>query len=56
MKKDLWNKCDICGRIISFQDFADDKAKHILLEPSSDLGVERYETYHNICEQKESHE
>lgn len=41
---DLWNKCDVCGRFIALQDFADGKAKHILLEPDSELGKESWET------------
>jgi hypothetical protein len=42
--KDPWNRCDQCGRFISLDDFADGKATHKMLEPSSDLGVETWET------------
>lgn len=41
---DLWNRCDECGRFIPLDDFVSGKAIHRLLEPSSDLGVERFET------------
>ena len=44
MNKDLWNKCHECGRIIPYVDFADGRAVHRMLEPDSDLGVEKWET------------
>ena len=44
MTKDLWNKCQECGRIISHNDFASGLALNRLLEPDSDLGRERWET------------
>ena len=43
-KPDLWNRCDDCGRLIAYQDFADGKATHRLLEPDSYLGKETWET------------
>ena len=51
--KDMWNRCMECGRFISFDDLADGKALHQMLEPDSDLGVEKYETlcklhYHRV--------
>ena len=42
--KDLWNRCETCGRFIAWHDIADGNAIHRLLEPSSDLGVETFET------------
>jgi hypothetical protein len=39
-----WNRCDVCGRFIPVQDFAEGKALHRLVEPDSDLGNERLET------------
>jgi hypothetical protein len=44
MIHDTWNKCQECGRFISYQDFADNNAIHRMLEPDSDLGVEKWET------------
>ena len=41
---DCWNKCDDCGRFVSFDDLLEGKAIHRLLEPDSQLGVERFET------------
>ena len=41
---DAWNRCDECGRFIPYGDFADGSALHDLLEPDSDLGVEKWET------------
>lgn len=48
MKRDLWNKCQVCGKIIPYADFADGRAINRLLEPSSDLGVEKWETLEAI--------
>jgi hypothetical protein len=42
--KILWNKCDICGKLISFSDFQDKKASRILTAPDSDYSSEEYET------------
>lgn len=44
MNKDAWNRCDECGEFIAYQDFANGTAIHIMLEPDSDLGVEKWET------------
>lgn len=49
--KDHWNRCDQCGRFISLMDFYDGVATHKMLEPSSDLGNETWET---LC--KDHHE
>jgi len=44
MIKDTWNRCDECGQFIALEDFADGKARHIMLEPDSELGNELWET------------
>jgi len=44
MKRELWNKCDECGKIISFDDFAKGVASTKLVTPQSDLSEETYET------------
>lgn len=46
MSKDshTWNKCDECGQFVRFDDLAAGRAIHRLLEPDSDLGVEKWET------------
>lgn len=41
---DAWNRCDECGKFIPYQDIADGKASHGLMEPDSDLGTEQWET------------
>lgn len=45
---DLWNRCDICGRFIGFDDFASGLAKRLFyLDPFD--GEERYETICKNC-------
>jgi hypothetical protein len=44
MKKDLWNKCDICGRIIAYADFDSGKAITRMITPDSDVSYEQFET------------
>jgi hypothetical protein len=41
---DPWNRCDVCGKFIALEDFADGKATNTLLEPDSELGKETWET------------
>lgn len=41
---DAWNRCDECGRFVSYDDLAEGRAVHQLLEPDSDLGGEKWET------------
>lgn len=43
-KWNKWNKCDDCGQFIPFADIANCAAIRVLLEPDSDLGVEKWET------------
>lgn len=44
MKRDLWNKCDICGRIIPYADLENGKAIHRLVTPDSAVSSEKTET------------
>ncbi len=44
MTRDPWNRCDVCGRFISYADFASGKARCILATPESNFTSERYET------------
>lgn len=41
---DTWNRCDECGKFIGMDQFENHLAVRRLLEPSSELGVERWET------------
>ena len=50
---DLWNKCDVCGRIISYDDFDSGKACRRMITPDSAVSVEEWETLcrnHNSTE------
>ena len=50
LKRDYnWNKCDICGRFISFRDFEFDDATRKLLTPDSDYSIEEFETICSKC-------
>ncbi len=49
----MWNRCDECGRFISFRAFESGKAVRRLLTPDSELTKETYETLcptHKIME------
>lgn len=46
--RQMWNRCDVCGKFISYQDFAENKARRVLLAPDSYLTEETWET---LCEQ-----
>jgi hypothetical protein len=41
---DAWNRCEVCGRFIPLDDIAGGFALRRLLEPDSNLGVEKWET------------
>lgn len=43
MKRELWNKCSECGKIISYADFEAGKAKSCYVSPSSEFSDERIE-------------
>jgi hypothetical protein len=42
-RRELWNRCDICGRFIAYKDF-DHGAVRTLLTPDSDHSREEWET------------
>jgi len=44
MNKELWNKCDICGRIIPFKDFESGLATREMITPDSEFTSEDWET------------
>jgi acetyl-CoA carboxylase beta subunit len=46
VRRDLWNKCDVCGRIISYADLESGKAIHNMKTPDSDVS---YETLETLC-------
>ncbi len=39
-----WNRCDVCGRFIPYEDIQSGAARRQLEQPDSDFGPERYET------------
>jgi CRISPR/Cas system-associated protein Cas10 (large subunit of type III CRISPR-Cas system) len=39
-----WNRCDVCGKFISFADFESGKALRIMVTPDSDYTAETFET------------
>lgn len=39
-----WNRCDDCGKFISYKDFDEGKAVRVLLTPDSEFTREEYET------------
>ncbi len=39
-----WNRCDICGRFISLEDFDSGKANRRMVTPDTDFTCEDYET------------
>jgi CRISPR/Cas system-associated protein Cas10 (large subunit of type III CRISPR-Cas system) len=39
-----WNRCEVCGRFISYDDIEDDKAIHRMITPDSDMSCEEFET------------
>jgi acetyl-CoA carboxylase beta subunit len=46
VRRDLWNKCDVCGRIISYADIQSGKAIHNMKTPDSEVS---FETWENLC-------
>ena len=43
-RKDPWNRCQECGRFISFADLDSGRARHQMITPDSDVSHEAYET------------
>jgi len=55
IEKAIWNRCDYCGKFISFADFEADKADRIMHHAYNPLTVdmdEDYETFHRACKAK----
>ena len=44
MKHVPWNRCDVCGRFIPFDDFSEGRASHREITPSSAISNEEWET------------
>ena len=44
MNSKKWNKCDICGKFISYSDFESGEATNTLITPDSELTSEEYQT------------
>jgi hypothetical protein len=44
LKRDCWNKCDVCGRFIPYRDIEAGKAVHRMITPDSDVSYESFET------------
>ena len=42
--KDIWNKCDVCGKFISLQNFIDGDAKRKVITTDIEYTSEEYET------------
>ena len=43
-KRYLWNKCQECGRLISYSDIETGKAINRMITPDSDVSYESWET------------
>jgi hypothetical protein len=43
-KDRLWNRCDICGKLISMADFESGKAQRRMVTPDTAFSSEDYET------------
>jgi len=48
-----WNRCDECGRFISYADFANKRAFRVLVTPDSLLSREEWWTAHADCAKTE---
>ena len=49
MKKEIWNKCDLCGKFISIKDFESEKATRSCISVDSDWSCECFETICKNC-------
>ena len=43
-KREIWNRCDKCGKFIPYNDFHNGKAVRFMETPDSELTVETYKT------------
>jgi hypothetical protein len=53
---DNWNKCNICGQFIAYQEFADETAVNRLVNPDAYGSEELWDTYHKRCENESTEE
>jgi hypothetical protein len=53
MEREIWNKCDHCGKFIGFEDFDSGKARRVLICPDSSFTAENYENLCKKCVGKE---
>ena len=44
MKRDCFNRCDVCGRFIPFRHFENGRAIHRMVTPDSEVSSEKFET------------
>lgn len=44
MKDEHWNRCDVCGKFISFDDLASGRARREMVTPDTAFTAETYET------------
>lgn len=51
-----WNRCDVCGKFISFDDLAMGKARRELVTPDTAFTAETYETLCAVCFEKDNEE
>lgn len=49
---DAWNKCNVCGQFIAYQEFVDETAVNVLVNPDAYGSEELWDTYHVRCETK----
>lgn len=52
-KNKIWNKCTICGKFISIDDFANEDADSVMIYPDSHLTNETHEVRCKICKRKD---
>jgi hypothetical protein len=56
MTREPWNRCDECGKFISYEDFSSKQARVSYLQPSSEFGDEEIEILCAKCAGKDRHE
>ena len=56
IKNIKWNRCNICGRFISYKDFVNGKAVNKLITPSSLFTDESYDIFHIKCNKEAKNE
>ena len=48
-----WNRCEVCGKFISYDDFESGSAVHHMTQPDWEYGAEKWET---LCKEHNSKE